>query len=96
MLWQHWRQLRLHRAGGYSGAYARTLVAELRHWRNAWAHQRLAREAVDDVWRAMDTAQRLLAELGAAGFAADIAQFLKPRVLAALQAKQAAAVAQNR
>ena len=45
-----------------------------------------AREEVRDVWRAMDTAQRALGALGAQGFADDVARFLMPPVLAALQA----------
>ena len=46
VLWANWRRLRWQGGAGPAPGtegYARSLVGELRHWRNEWAHQRLAR-----------------------------------------------------
>jgi hypothetical protein len=43
--------------------FVRSLVFELRHWRNQWAHERPF--SPDDTYRAVDSAERLLRACGA-------------------------------
>ena len=45
------------------GFYERSLVSELQHWRNEWAHQKPF--SSDDAYRALDSAERLLTAISA-------------------------------
>ena len=58
LMWATWNIFR-----GQLGLPERSLVSELRDWRNKWAHQE--RFVSDDADRALDSAQRLLAAIGA-------------------------------
>lgn len=59
LIWDNWQLVFRNILGGAE----RTLVAELRDWRNRWAHQ----ESIsgDDAYRALDSASRLLAAVSA-------------------------------
>lgn len=68
--------------------FTRTLCFEVKHWRNAWAHQRL--RSPDDAYRAIDSIERLLRGMGqkvplAKAYASDCAVFFKPQSLAAIK-----------
>lgn len=59
LMWNHWNDV-FHSILGPS---ERSLVSELRGWRNKWAHQEAF--SGDDGYRALDSAQRLLAAVSA-------------------------------
>ena len=59
LLWDQWNQV-FNRTLGYT---ERSLVSELREWRNKWAHQ--SAFSSDDAYRALDSAARLLAAVSA-------------------------------
>ena len=59
MMWDQWNQV-FSRTLGYTD---RSLVSELREWRNKWAHQNPF--SSDDAYRALDSAARLLAAVSA-------------------------------
>lgn len=59
LMWATWNDM----FRGQLGLPERSLVSELRDWRNKWAH--LERFVSDDADRALDSAQRLLAAIGA-------------------------------
>jgi hypothetical protein len=54
-MWEHWNAVFRQRLG----LFERSLVSELREYRNLWAHQAVLTE--DDAYRVVDTVQRLLA-----------------------------------
>lgn len=55
VMWEHWNAVFRQRLG----LFERSLVSELREYRNLWAHQAILTE--DDAYRVVDTVQRLLA-----------------------------------
>ena len=59
VLWNHWSDVFHHRLGRFE----RTLVSELREFRNRWAHQ--TEFAFDDAYRVLDSCERLLTAIGA-------------------------------
>ncbi len=59
LMWETWNDVFRHTLGFSE----RSLVSELREWRNKWAHQE--RFSGDDADRAMDSAERLLAAVSA-------------------------------
>ena len=59
VMWDQWNQVFRHRLG----MAERSLVSELREYRNRWAHQDLFSD--DDSYRVLDSAQRLLKAVGA-------------------------------
>eukprot|EP00035_Acanthoeca_spectabilis_P027382 m.466350 g.466350 ORF g.466350 m.466350 type:complete len:204 (+) comp25129_c0_seq1:83-694(+) len=69
-------------SAGPNGGLTRSLLHELRHWRNAWAHQRLV--SSEDTFRAIDTAQRILIGCGAGDYATDCDRFFKGAALRAI------------
>ncbi|MDX1969079.1 MAG: Swt1 family HEPN domain-containing protein [Planctomycetaceae bacterium] len=54
VMWDHWNAVFRQRMG----LFERSLVSELREYRNLWAHQAALTE--DDAYRVVDTVQRLL------------------------------------
>ncbi len=54
VMWDHWNAVFRRRLG----LFERSLVSELREFRNLWAHQAALTE--DDAYRVLDTVQRLL------------------------------------
>ena len=52
------------------GLYERSLVSELREWRNKWAHQESF--STDDTYRVLDSAARLLNAVSASAQADEI------------------------
>jgi len=95
LVWQHWAGI-FQRSHAFPHAdadngWTRTLIAELRHWRNAHAHQH-GRAALDasDVYRVVDSAERLLGRATATGspsardFAAEVRR-MKPNLLPAMR-----------
>jgi len=65
VLWNHWNGVFQYRLGQFE----RSLVSELREYRNRWAHQ--AEFSFDDAYRFVDSCERLLAAVDAAE-AADV------------------------
>lgn len=59
IMWDHWNAAFRQKLG----LFERSLVAELRAFRNRWAHQRNFN--FDDTYRLMDSVQRLLNSIGA-------------------------------
>lgn len=59
VMWDQWNAVFRHRLG----MAERSLVSELREYRNRWAHQDLFSD--DDSYRVLDSAQRLLMAVGA-------------------------------
>ncbi len=59
VMWDQWNAVFRHRLG----MAERSLVSELREYRNRWAHQDLFSD--DDSYRVLDSAQRLLNAIGA-------------------------------
>lgn len=59
IMWDHWNAAFRKRLG----LFERSLVAELRAFRNRWAHQRSFN--FDDTYRLLDSVQRLLTAIGA-------------------------------
>ena len=59
MMWDQWNQV-FSRTLGYT---ERSLVSELREWRNKWAHQNTF--SSDDAYRALDSTARLLTAVSA-------------------------------
>ena len=59
VMWDRWNEVFRQRLGRTE----RSLVSELRDWRNKWAHQE--RFTQDDAYRALDSAERLLAAIAA-------------------------------
>ncbi|MBC8291042.1 MAG: hypothetical protein H8E37_12070 [Planctomycetes bacterium] len=59
IMWDHWNAAFRKRLG----LFERSLVAELRAFRNRWAHQRSFN--FDDTYRLLDSVQRLLTAVGA-------------------------------
>src|SRR5690606_14758973 len=59
LMWEAWNDI----FGRTLGRAERSLVQELRDWRNKWAHQ--DRISSDDVDRALDSTSRLLAAISA-------------------------------
>ena len=59
VMWDRWNEVFRQRLGRTE----RSLVSELRDWRNKWAHQE--RFTRDDAYRALDSAERLLAAIAA-------------------------------
>ena len=59
LIWDNWQLV----FRNILGSAERTLVAELRNWRNKWAHQESI--SSDDAYRALDSASRLLAAVSA-------------------------------
>ena len=59
VMWDQWNQVFRYKLG----MAERSLVSELREYRNRWAHQ--DRFSDDDSYRVLDSAQRLLAAVGA-------------------------------
>uniref|UniRef100_A0A7S4CZY4 MIT domain-containing protein n=1 Tax=Eutreptiella gymnastica TaxID=73025 RepID=A0A7S4CZY4_9EUGL len=97
LIWRNWAQVfqesvTFPHANSDHG-WTRTLVAELRHWRNAHAHQGGSAAALqaEDVWRVVDSAERLLAHAAppAPQFAREVRR-MKPPLLAALRDSLAA------
>jgi|EP00037_Helgoeca_nana_P027696 hypothetical protein len=76
-----WR--RLPWGAGSEGALTRSMLHEMRHWRNAWAHQRLVSPA--DTFRAIDTVQRILEGCQANDYAGDCAAFFRVAALKAIE-----------
>jgi predicted AAA+ superfamily ATPase len=66
ILWDQWHQV----FKNVLGHTERALVSELREVRNEWAHQKPF--SSDDAYRALDSTQRLLAAVSAAGQAAEV------------------------
>lgn len=60
VMWDHWNAVFRQRLG----LFQRSLVSELREYRNLWAHQTAFSE--DDAYRVVDTVQRLLSATGQA------------------------------
>jgi len=58
-MWDQWNQVFRYKLG----MAERSLVSELREYRNRWAHQDLFSD--DDSYRVLDSAQRLLMAVGA-------------------------------
>lgn len=58
VMWEHWNAVFRQRLG----LFERSLVSELREYRNLWAHQTGFSE--DDAYRVVDTVQRLLSATG--------------------------------
>lgn len=59
LIWDNWQLV----FRGILGHAERSLVSELRHWRNKWAHQESISH--DDAYRMLDSASRLLAAISA-------------------------------
>jgi hypothetical protein len=59
IMWDHWNAAFRNKLG----LFERSLVAELRAFRNRWAHQRSFN--FDDTYRLLDSTQRLLSAIGA-------------------------------
>ncbi len=59
LLWHNWQEV----FRTVLGHAERSLVSELREWRNAWAHQKAF--STDDTYRALDSTERLLRALAA-------------------------------
>jgi predicted AAA+ superfamily ATPase len=59
MMWDQWNQV----FGRTLGFTERSIVSELREWRNKWAHQ--SAFSSDDAYRALDSAARLLTAISA-------------------------------
>lgn len=59
LIWDNWQLV----FRGILGHAERSLVSELRHWRNKWAHQESISH--DDAYRVLDSAGRLLAAISA-------------------------------
>lgn len=59
VLWNHWSDVFYRRLSRFE----RTLVSELREFRNRWAHQN--EFAFDDAYRLLDSCERLLTAIGA-------------------------------
>lgn len=69
-IWFHWNQV----FGKSLGKSERSLVAELRDVRNKWAHSSGDKAfSLDDVYRSLDSIERLLTGVGAADEAAEAA-----------------------
>lgn len=66
ILWDQWQQV-FRNVLGHS---ERSLVSELRETRNKWAHQTAF--STDDAYRALDSMQRLLTAVSAAGEASEV------------------------
>ena len=65
ILWDQWQAV----FRNVLGHAERSLVSELRETRNKWAHQEAF--STDDAYRALDSIQRLLTAVSAAGQASD-------------------------
>lgn len=59
LVWDEWREV----FSSQLGFVDRSMVSELREWRNKWAHQEAF--TTEDAYRALDTASRLLLAVGA-------------------------------
>jgi len=59
IMWDHWKDV-FHDTLGYT---ERSLVSEIRDWRNKWAHQE--KLSGDDTYRALDSIARLLTAISA-------------------------------
>ncbi|MBV5274214.1 MAG: AAA+ family ATPase, partial [Lamprocystis purpurea] len=59
LMWETWNEV-FRRTLGYA---ERSLVSEVRSWRNKWAHQEPI--SSDDAYRALDSAERLLSAVSA-------------------------------
>jgi hypothetical protein len=59
VMWDQWNSVFRQRLG----LFERSLVSELREFRNRWAHQAMFED--DDAYRVVDSARRLLAAIGA-------------------------------
>ena len=71
LMWEAWNEV----FRDTLGFTDRSLVSELRAWRNKWAHQEAF--ASDDALRVMDSAERLLRSVGAADLAEEIGKSRK-------------------
>lgn len=85
VMWDHWNVL----FRGTLGHLERSLVSELREFRNQWAHQKPL--SFDDAYRVLDSIERLLRALQLAPPAEDVA-VMKRELLAQSCAKTAAPV----
>ena len=82
VMWDHWNQVfRRH-----LGLFERSLVSELREFRNRWAHQGLLTE--DDAYRVVDSVQRLIGATDAPGGSLSGLDELKLDILRAKLARQ--------
>jgi hypothetical protein len=75
VMWEQWNEVFRQQLG----LFERSLVSELREYRNLWAHQATFTE--DDAFRVLDTVQRLLAAIDAAHTLLDRLEQLKFDVL---------------
>jgi hypothetical protein len=75
VMWEQWNEVFRQQLG----LFERSLVSELREYRNLWAHQATFTE--DDAFRVLDTVQRLLAAIDVAPTLLDQLEQLKFDVL---------------
>jgi hypothetical protein len=75
VMWEQWNEVFRQQLG----LFERSLVSELREYRNLWAHQATFTE--DDAFRVLDTVQRLLAAVDVAPALLDCLEQLKFDVL---------------